>query len=219
MSGRFVVLMVLVLSACSGMSERDIRSLNYGFDDVSARAAAAAEVCSSPVPATVVVGKDFKYGCFCGADYPSIVVPPISGESIEDGRRRISHAYYAVKPVDDLDRSCLRHDVCYILNEKSISECNAAFKGELESLRSSLKSENSRVDSYQFRCQVMIGDIGMGAIFMRQASKTPGVAAGNNAGKVSAALIIAVPALLRKLDVHRALGEYPRLGEHCSALL
>lgn len=216
-----VAFVALVVTACASVPTNEELGLNFGFDKEAQLAAATASTCSSPAPATIHVGSDFKYGCFCGGGYPNLQLPPVESESVNEYSVRVVHAYYGIKPVDDLDQYCLRHDVCYILNTESMTACNAVFMREIDSLRSGLRSEIKlrkldSVDSSQFRCGVMINDISMATIFMPQSSRTAGIAVGSKIGRGPSTIIIGGPILIRKWGSPILFGQYPKAGELCS---
>ena len=88
-----------------------------------------AEPCATPAQANFADGKNFRYGCFCGKNYPQLV--PETSEQVAAMPSSELHSllarYYAAKPYDDLDAACQAHDVCYVLSHGPRRACDERF--------------------------------------------------------------------------------------------
>jgi hypothetical protein len=220
---RFVLVLVsaILFSSCSTANVIHPITLDYGVSEEAIRIAAVAEVCPSPVPAKITVSTKFRDGGFCGGGYPNYTVPPIEDEEDRDRLRRVALRYYSVRPFDEIDAVCQRHDICYTLNQNSQLECNDKFHSELEAIRKVLKSQIGfwTVDAYQFRCQILIGDLQIAATgFMPASSEVSGRTVGTWVGRGIASPILGVSAGARAAG-KRFLGDYPYFGETCNSAM
>lgn len=217
---RFVIPLVsaILLCCCSTANVKSRTPLDYAVSAEATNAAATAEVCLHPVPAKITVSPKFKYGCFCGGGYPDYTVSPIEGEADGDRLRRVALRYYSVKPFDDVDAVCQRHDICYLLNPNARLECNESFQEELESMRKLFKSQIEfwTVDAYQFRCQILINDLTIAANgFMPASSEVPGRTVGTWFGRGIASPMLVFAAGARATG-GGLFGEYPYIDEACN---
>lgn len=95
-----------------------------------------AQPCPNPAPATENISGEFKYGCFCGKNYPIIAdnEPKAYKKLDKQERLEMIEEYYKVKPYDDIDAVCQQHDICYFYKGKNAKSCNEAIHHELRSL-------------------------------------------------------------------------------------
>lgn len=124
-----------------------------------------AKVCSSPAIAKEDYSDKFKYGCFCGKNYPNI---------ISKTKRHYSHLnreekdeliakYYSIKPYDEIDAVCMKHDICYIYTGRQDQNCNNFLYDALTKMSRDFYDEakDEGFDSTAMRCQKLASDIGV----------------------------------------------------------
>ncbi|CAA6814423.1 MAG: Unknown protein [uncultured Sulfurovum sp.] len=118
-----------------------------------------AQHCSSPFIANEKISEDFKYGCFCGKDYPQI-----NNDEIKDFRKltkaqraKIIESYFLIKPYDDIDAICQQHDICYLYQGNKTKTCNRAIYSELKNLNKQFKEEKNTLHKQQ--CRHLASDI------------------------------------------------------------
>jgi len=118
-----------------------------------------AKPCSSPIVASEDISKSFKYGCFCGKNYPKIYNTSTQDVKILDKKQRVDiiESYFLVKPYDDIDAVCKQHDLCYLYQGKKAKVCNNAIYDELHILVDKFKDANQTVENRQ--CQNLSRDI------------------------------------------------------------
>ena len=122
-------------------------------------------VCESPSVALNKFSKNFRYGCFCGANYPAM--EHASNKSYKDlnstQSKELVATYNKVKAYDDIDEACKQHDICYIENKKNSQTCNDTLYSSLKQLKRTFRSQEQRSDPKQKRCRVLASD--MSAVF------------------------------------------------------
>lgn len=118
-----------------------------------------AKDCSTPIVADEKVSKNFKYGCFCGKNYPKIYNTNTQDVRNLDKKQRVDiiKSYYTLKPYDDIDALCKQHDLCYLYQGKKAKVCNNAIYDELHILVDKFKDVNQTVENKQ--CQNLSTDI------------------------------------------------------------
>ena len=83
--------------------------------------------CANPaVPTGLKDAKNWRYGCFCGGNYPSFDAS-LSGDSL-------LQKYYSIRPKDEIDRACRDHDVCYVNYGVGDGGCNQVLSNDLSAL-------------------------------------------------------------------------------------
>ena len=99
-------------------------------------ARARAEPCATPAQANFSDGKNFRYGCFCGKNYPQLVPETSEQLAVTPSSQLDSLVarYYAIKPYDDLDAACQAHDVCYVLSHGPRRACDERFSSRTQQL-------------------------------------------------------------------------------------
>lgn len=124
--------------------------------------------CPSPILPKKKITPSFTYGCFCGKGYPDLQLPgnAYEKESKEEARVRLAALYFGVKPVDEIDAACQRHDICYILNGGAEFWCDATLNDELSSYQTDLDALIStfEINTPEWRCQILARDIDMAAL-------------------------------------------------------
>jgi len=119
-----------------------------------------ATYCIHPKSATKTLDEDFKYGCFCGKDYPRIEHPSKKNykELTLNQRQELITQYYLIKPYDDIDAVCMQHDICYISKATNAQSCNDALYHELKHIRNSFKKTSTQ-SSLDNQCKTLASDI------------------------------------------------------------
>jgi len=123
----------------------------------------SAKSCSNPAPAKENLDSDFRYGCFCGKNYPNITSD--TGKSYRvldrDEREKLVEKYYKIKPIDTIDEMCMKHDLCYIYTGREDPICNDIMFDELKKISSyffeAAKKEGRK--SKAMRCERLSYDI------------------------------------------------------------
>jgi len=124
-----------------------------------------AKVCKSPAIAKQNFSSDFRYGCFCGKNYPNIISKTKkSYQDLSRGERdELIAKYYLLKPYDSIDAVCMKHDICYIYEGREDQLCNDALFSALRDLSSQFydvareQDDNSTAE----RCERLSSDIGV----------------------------------------------------------
>ena len=120
--------------------------------------------CDYPAVATDDIGKKFRYGCFCGEDYPEIRHP--SKKNYQDlnitQKQELIAQYHAIAPYDDIDRVCQEHDICFIIFGKKAKSCNDTIYNELNLLEDKFREKESNNNFYE-QCSNLAND--MGSVF------------------------------------------------------
>jgi len=122
-----------------------------------------AKLCNNPAMAKENFDNDFKYGCFCGKNYPYIKSD--TKKDYKDLNRRerdkLITKYYAIKPYDDIDNLCMQHDICYIYEGREDQLCNDVLYSEMRLLSNKFYEEarGQNSDSKAMRCERLSSDI------------------------------------------------------------
>lgn len=119
-----------------------------------------ATLCINPAEAEDRFDASFRYGCFCGKNYPNIQHPSQKPYYLLDYSQRdeLIAQYYSIKPYDDIDEACMQHDICYIYQGRATEACNDAFYHKLQTLATHFNSRQK--ESPQAReCQALALDI------------------------------------------------------------
>ena len=124
----------------------------------------SARPCARPALATTTLGRDFRYGCFCGRDYPRIKIA--SGGWAKDyrsipakERRARVLDLYRIRPIDTVDLACRNHDICMLDSGSRSERCDRDFGDHLAAIHRFLFSEQMRhddLDSWQYRCDLLV---------------------------------------------------------------
>ncbi|CAA6813879.1 MAG: Unknown protein [uncultured Sulfurovum sp.] len=141
MTYKFLLIFTLSFSL---LTATDFKDINPAPNKTMLENQSHAKDCTSPAPANEDISESFKYGCFCGEDYPKM-----DANESKDFRRlrkkeriKVIESYFLVKPYDDIDAVCMQHDICYLYRGKKARTCNRAIYSELRDLRHQFKTEN-----------------------------------------------------------------------------
>jgi len=107
-----------------------------------------AHVCTFPLKASHKLTDNFKYGCFCGKEYPKL-----DSNKTDDFKKLTQNErqdeilkLYSIKPFDDIDKSCQQHDICYLYYGKKAKVCNDAIYDDLSELADLFKINQTLKD-------------------------------------------------------------------------
>lgn len=117
--------------------------------------------CDNPAVAEDNLTKTFRYGCFCGEEYPKIEHPSKINyrELNSTARKELIKQYREIEPYDDIDRVCQEHDICFIAHGKKAKECNDAIYKSLNELEDKFRRyEEENLTNEQ--CKNLAFDIG-----------------------------------------------------------
>ncbi len=86
----------------------------------------SATPCKNPAVASDDLSKKFRYGCFCGQNYPAIEHPSKKSyrKLNQAQREELILQYQKIDAYDDIDAICKEHDICYIRYGKEAKVCN-----------------------------------------------------------------------------------------------
>jgi hypothetical protein len=163
---RAVILVCCLLIGCASgphPGQTLIEPIQGG--SISAAKAEATE-CREPAVPQRMPSPNFKYGCFCGAGHPNITAASGKSDSqlTVDERVELAHAFYRIRPIDDIDAACQAHDTCWLLNGEGRNECNRHFYRRIQYLSSRLLRQSKDDSDSDYRCFVMAEDIGAAAL-------------------------------------------------------
>jgi hypothetical protein len=118
-----------------------------------------AKACSQPITANEKVSKNFKYGCFCGKNYPKTYNTTSQDfrKLSQKQRKEIIESYFSLEPYDDIDAVCKQHDLCYLYQGKKAKICNNAIYDELHLLVDKFKTAENTPKNKQ--CKNLSSDI------------------------------------------------------------
>jgi hypothetical protein len=156
---------ILILIALNFLYADDFDRLNSSPTTEMLKNKQVAKLCKSPAKAKENFDDDFKYGCFCGKNYPNILSD--NNESYKTlgrvKRDKIIEKYYLIKPYDDIDELCMKHDICYIYEGREDQLCNDAIYNSLRELSSKFyeQARGEDSDSKAMRCERLSSDIGV----------------------------------------------------------
>ena len=92
--------------------------------------------CDTPAVASDDLNKKFRYGCFCGKNYPHI--EHLSKKNYRDlnrtQRQELIEMYQKIDAYDDIDEVCKEHDICYLSYGREAKVCNDRIYNQLKSL-------------------------------------------------------------------------------------
>ena len=116
--------------------------------------------CNYPAVATDNFGKKFRYGCFCGENYPNIQHP--SKKDYRDlnltEKQELIAKYNAIAPYDDIDKVCQEHDICFIIFGKKAKSCNDTIYDELNILSDKFQQKEDNGKIYK-QCKNLTKDM------------------------------------------------------------
>jgi len=165
---RFFDLVLLVSVFIMSLEAKDhFAGLNPPLTEKMKENRRHAKVCKRPAVAEEKFDRSFRYGCFCGENYPNIKDPSLKPpEYLTYSRRKALIArYYSIKPYDTIDEACMKHDICYIYNGTDNPECDDAFYATMRDIYDAFDrtKEGKEPGTKAWRCKILASD--MGAIF------------------------------------------------------
>ncbi len=110
--------------------------------------------CDTPAVASDDLNVKFRYGCFCGKNYPVIEHP--SKKSYRDlnrtQRQELIEEYQKIDAYDDIDEVCKEHDICYLFYGREAKVCNDTIYNQLKTLEKQFnKASDKRLINKQCR--------------------------------------------------------------------
>lgn len=124
---------------------------------------ANAIVCNNPAVAQERFDTTFRYGCFCGKNYPNIQHSSKKPYRYLDTKQKdeLLAEYYTIKPYDSIDEACMKHDICYIHKGGEDQRCNDALYTTLRKIEDTFENQadERKRDSLERRCKILASDI------------------------------------------------------------
>jgi len=112
--------------------------------------------CSDPAVASADLNRPFRYGCFCGEEYPNIA--PKNYHDLNRSQRQLLIAKYRIiSPYDDIDKLCQAHDICYIQEGRHAKSCDQKLYKDLNDLEAKFQAQATPTAQ---QCQNLVNDIG-----------------------------------------------------------
>ncbi len=157
MKNKLIIIIIFVLfsEGCAPYSQR----LGYGVEPILRpditpilrRALETSVECRHPEVAKLNPKDlaDFRYGCFCGQNYPDI------NRNQNETNEELIARYYEIKPIDDVDRACRDHDVCWIMNGEGNADCDHELIHQLTKVKENIPEGNG----VGWRCGILIDTI------------------------------------------------------------
>ncbi|SFV60205.1 hypothetical protein MNB_SV-9-801 [hydrothermal vent metagenome] len=123
----------------------------------------SSKLCDNPAMAKENFDNDFKYGCFCGKNYPNIKSDTKKEYKYLSRmeKDKLIAKYYSIKPYDDIDNLCMQHDICYIYEGREDQLCNDVLYSEMRTLSNKFyeKARGQDSNSKDMRCERLSSDI------------------------------------------------------------
>ena len=109
--------------------------------------------CTSPKMANEDLSENFKYGCFCGKDYPRADNNRTQDfrKMNKEERTKVIESYLPIEPYDDIDAICKQHDICYLIHGRVVRDCNEAIYDDLHALADKFKANKELSNNKQCR--------------------------------------------------------------------
>lgn len=100
--------------------------------------------CKNLAVASDDLNKKFRYGCFCGKNYPHIEHPSKKSYRAlnKTQRKELILSYQKIDAYDDIDEVCKEHDICYIMYGKEAKVCNDKLYNQLNILQDKFENES-----------------------------------------------------------------------------
>jgi len=120
-----------------------------------------AHSCENPAVASDDLNTKFRYGCFCGENYPNIEHPSKKTykELNSTERQELIAEYKKIDAYDDIDEVCKEHDICYISHGREAKVCNDTIYNQLNTIEEQFdKASDINVTNEQ--CKNLAFDIG-----------------------------------------------------------
>ncbi len=161
-----VVMSIASLLLCIPLhagAQSDFSDLNPPLDERMKEAIAQAKECKNPAVAEEKFDQRFRYGCFCGKNYPDIKDPSLKPPQYltYSERKALIARYYAIKPYDTIDAACQQHDICYIYNGEDNQACNDAFYRRMQEIYNAYESTDAgqKPGTRAWRCKILASDL------------------------------------------------------------
>jgi len=120
-----------------------------------------ANSCKNSAVASDDLNTQFRYGCFCGKNYPNIEHP--SKKNYKDlnitQRQELITEYMKIDAYDDIDEVCKEHDICYIRHGREAKVCNDKIYTQLNNIEEMFKKVND-INVTTEQCKNLAFDIG-----------------------------------------------------------
>ena len=120
-----------------------------------------ASTCENPAVAKDNLNKNFRYGCFCGKEYPNIEHSSKKEyrELNRTQREEVILEYQKIDVYDDIDSICKEHDICYLYYGKEAKVCNDKAYNSFSTIEKKF-SKLSKIDKSNKQCKNLAYDIG-----------------------------------------------------------
>lgn len=114
--------------------------------------------CSQPEMASDNLINKFKYGCFCGKNYPNIKHPSKKNYTKLNRiqRQELIALYQQIEAYDDIDKACKAHDICYISHGNKAKICNDSISKTLYNIEKKFDTTNKETHK---QCKNLAYDI------------------------------------------------------------
>lgn len=160
-----ILVVILYTLLFTALQANSFETLNLPLNQEMKENQKKATLCNTPAIAkkNLKLKNDFRYGCFCGKNYPNIKNP--SGKSYKRlnllQREKLITQYYKIKPYDDIDTACMQHDICYLSQGTNAQTCNDALHEQLIEIKKAFRyaSKEKRKKSKERRCKNLASDI------------------------------------------------------------
>lgn len=162
----YTLSLILFTLFFTSLQANDFEELNLPLTQEMKENQSTAITCANPAVAKKTLPKKFRYGCFCGENYPTIQAYSKSYKKLSLNQKETLIAqYYKIKPYDSIDEVCMLHDICYISKGGNSQTCNDAFYNSLTDIKKAFKhaSKNKSKKSKERRCKNLSSD--MASIF------------------------------------------------------
>ena len=206
----YTLSLILFTLIFSPLQAKDFTTLNLPLTQEMKENQSTATTCTSPALAKKKLPEKFRYGCFCGQNYPLIE------DSSSTSYKKLSHdqkehliaQYYKITPYDSIDKACMLHDICYITKGENTQMCNDALYSNLIEIKKAFKkaSKDKGRKSKERRCKNLSSD--MASIF-----KTIFTAGTDTPLPRIGAFLFNTPITLTSKLIHNS--HYPLQGEAC----
>jgi len=99
--------------------------------------------CDNPAIADDNLSKKFRYGCFCGENYPDIQHKSKKSYRVlnDQERQELISQYQSIDAYDDIDEACKAHDICFIKHAKQAKVCNDSIVKSLTEIKDKFSKE------------------------------------------------------------------------------
>lgn len=217
------IFVLLLSTACSPINKRPDFIVHPFINDDVREIKLKAQECKEPAVAKLNFSSDFKYGCFCGKNHPtdSALKKALHNITTEPLAAPYIAKYYAIEPIDDIDKACRNHDLCWLLNGEGDRNCNEILRKQLRKIhdhfQAVIREEESNDFTTSWRCQILANDMNVVffTIFVEDKSN-PGH---ENPGVDIIRLAVATPLLVSWYAMLRtpiwASDPYPYEHERC----